>query len=434
MTQQQQLALLNSIMPDILETKDPKGVMLKCAREHNLSPAQLEHLGQCFNTAKTLVGLEKQANRGDSFTIVNVPEMLSEYVTYDAHKSGKPDATSKKVTKLMKFAHTGVQEEAETGNRYYDPIESLNRLPSLFTLKSVNDVYEPVEDMDKSASSIQVVEEPSLWKEEECVRNMKQIAFETTQEIKEKCASLCREVHESGDWQEMAEDALSYFGDVANIAIDTVEDYASKHNIALEPFELNKVASKRALAYDRHKVMPLFGAMLKYAHYKMHALDILESFNPGQKKQASEQDTIESLLDAIHPAKKPQEDLLTEKQGSLYSTATSAGKDVLQKSVMPRVESHEQYINQAKQKADETIAVQQLMLEDPVIKEADPQEVYELYKTVASLSPTLAQRPTTLAPIVREALQYGSLPIQTVTALLNAESTAAKTKHYNRED
>ena len=103
MNQRETINLLNSIMPDIISSKDPEGTMLKCAEAHNLSPAQLEKLGQTFNTAKTIVGLEKQANRGDSFKIVDVPSLISKYATYSPEKtlSNKSKKVHEKVDSLF---------------------------------------------------------------------------------------------------------------------------------------------------------------------------------------------------------------------------------------------------------------------------------------------------------------------------------------------
>lgn len=47
-------------------------MLLKAAADHNMYPAQLEKLGHAFNQWKTLVAMEKQANRGDSFSLLDV--------------------------------------------------------------------------------------------------------------------------------------------------------------------------------------------------------------------------------------------------------------------------------------------------------------------------------------------------------------------------
>src|ERR1019366_5228122 len=61
-------------------TKDPEQSILKFASTNNLAPAQVEMLGQLFNTAKTLSHLEKSASRGASFPIIDVPKMVSSYL------------------------------------------------------------------------------------------------------------------------------------------------------------------------------------------------------------------------------------------------------------------------------------------------------------------------------------------------------------------
>ena len=59
--------------------------------------------------------------------------------------------------------------------------------------------------------------------------------------------------------------------------------------------------------------------------------------------------------------------------------------------------------------------LQQLMLSDDVISEADPAEVRKLFNTLASISPTLATDPGKMGPALKEALQYGSVPVNILT-------------------
>ena len=85
-TQKQVISWLEEIIPDIKRTRDPEDVMLKYAREKNLAPAQLEKLAQVYNSAKTINFLEKSANRGDNFHVVDASELLSRYVQPAAEK------------------------------------------------------------------------------------------------------------------------------------------------------------------------------------------------------------------------------------------------------------------------------------------------------------------------------------------------------------
>jgi hypothetical protein len=87
------------LIPEIKETGDPHGTIIKFAEEKNLAPALMERLGYIYNTAKTVNYLDKSASssRGESFTILDVESMVKEYTSKKAntdHKYGDSGFTS----------------------------------------------------------------------------------------------------------------------------------------------------------------------------------------------------------------------------------------------------------------------------------------------------------------------------------------------------
>lgn len=83
MNQGQAIQVVNELLPEIGRTKDPEGTLLKYATDNNLSPAQLERLGQVFNTAKTISYMEKSASRGGSFSLVDISKLVGQYMGLD---------------------------------------------------------------------------------------------------------------------------------------------------------------------------------------------------------------------------------------------------------------------------------------------------------------------------------------------------------------
>lgn len=80
MNHQEVLSVLNRLLPEVVRTGDAEGTLLKCAMEENHSPAQLQRLCQTYNTAKTLAVLEKYANdRGRAFALISPEVVLSRY-------------------------------------------------------------------------------------------------------------------------------------------------------------------------------------------------------------------------------------------------------------------------------------------------------------------------------------------------------------------
>lgn len=73
---------LSALAPALRESKAPEEVLIKYANERNLSPAQLERIGQVYNIAKTLNFMDKSANRGDSFKVLDNEKMLADFTKF----------------------------------------------------------------------------------------------------------------------------------------------------------------------------------------------------------------------------------------------------------------------------------------------------------------------------------------------------------------
>jgi uncharacterized protein YoxC len=88
-------------------------------------------------------------------------------------------------------------------------------------------------------------------------------------------------------------------------------------------------------------------------------------------------------------------------------------------------------IDKAVQTAARDATLQRLMLTDDIIREADPYEVQDIYHAIADLSPSLANNPVLMSTLIKESLQYGALPIQTIKDIANVEKTITDTEKNN---
>jgi hypothetical protein len=84
---------LTTLAPQLKEASSPEDVLVKYASSKNLSPAQLERIGQVYNIAKTLNFMDKSANRGDSFKVLDTEKMMRDYTKHTPSKQNK-EATS----------------------------------------------------------------------------------------------------------------------------------------------------------------------------------------------------------------------------------------------------------------------------------------------------------------------------------------------------
>ena len=473
MDQQAHIRLLNSIMPEIAETRNPEAVLLKCAKAHNLTPAMLEKLGHVFNTTKTLVGLEKMANRGDSFSIVNVPEMVSKYTTYDpsAPLTVEDKKVHQKVEKLTKYAgenaqwreiiDSGMQKAAGANDWIF---ESPQELPDMGALlrEAMNDrggdlvfqnadegewkeidmgVATPMDVTFDKAASANIEHKPMyevrpIYKE--AANELEDAILEGKANIMEKYAALRSYVEWTPSvWTEIAEDAVTVMGKEAAVkAIKDAEEYMEGCMCRVPAFDIEKMAFFPALPRDRHDKVDLLleadeiSKMVKQAEAELAELE--ETFE-GYTKEAKGLVNIKTneLLEGI---KNPYEKsavfkVLPEMMTGAKNTWDTVG--TVSELMGSSSGARQKKIDNAVQTAARDATLQRLMLTDDIIREADPYEVQDIYHAIADLSPSLANNPVLMSTLIKESLQYGALPIQTIKDIANVEKTITDTEKNN---
>lgn len=434
MTQQQQINLLNSIMPEIIESRDPEAVMLKCARKNSLSPAQLEKLGHVFNSMKTLVGLEKMANRGDSFSIVDVPAMLNKYSTYDPKRvlTEHQKETHKAVNKLTKNAYNieGYDEYLKAWDFNYD---QKNELPSIIDLSpelnccerhgvnvEYNDEcwhktdYELFTDIKKASFETDV---RSMTEQLDIANDLfRQAKFEAGEDITELCRHLEIKLiqNDADTWENLVMDARDFLGEEkAASVLGRIENifYTNKVRGFEKIANINRGFKKR-LAYDSTGLMEYINKIDELMDIEKKASYYIEKYNADkrQEKEAS----LSVLSDTFSPA-----NTLFDQIKSIRPSKSKAQSE------------YEKKLDLGKR----DIALQQLMLTDDIIASADPARVQDLYATIADLSPTLARDPVRIAPVLKEALQYDAVPISQLKDIVSLEKDVQDTlkKKYEVE-
>lgn len=405
--------------------------MLKCARKNNLSPAQLEKLGHVYNTMKTIVGLEKQANRGDSFSILDVPKMVAKYTTYDANAelSAQAEKVHDKVDALMKDADgwsaimgigkSAMQKAAAAGEGANDWLYRSNRpIPRIKTwLKEVAEdkggkvdyiddnsdewmeaqasVKSDLKLMNKTASALGDIKRArELWE---------QTQYEADVELTAQCADLRNELLQDREkWANLVMDARDVLGhEKAAAALQIVENYFER----VRCHSFVKSASiqreyERRLAHDSTGLVGHLEEILELDAIVKRATALLQ---PSEKA-------------ASVPGISTVEDLVSQMR-------SATGKPDKQKDFDKKIDS-----------AKKQTALENLMLNDSIISTADPNTVQDLHATISQLSPTVASDPVKLAPVLKEALQYDALPIQQIKDLLSVEESAQKVQKLSREN
>lgn len=478
MTQQKIIETLDELMPQIASTKDPEAVLLKFAKTNNLYPTQVEKLGHAFNQCKTLVGLQKQANRGDSFILLDVPAMVKKYASYNPAEvlSAKEKEVHKKVNKIVKSA--SVLDTPEESIPLPNFLEQLKFKGAEIDTNNVSEY-----DLSKSSGNFDITfnkaasaEAPDnllqLKEAHESIKKALKTASIAKQGAKEivriKCASVVDTLRVKGPqaWAEIVEDVVYRYGaEKSASAIDTIENYLEVNHIPYEVADLTKKAYSYNLSKDRHNMFNVVEDIMQASElYKSAstALSGLEKDSDNMKtyisnfikqagpKGSAKNDPPQKDQQKEHKGKYDTIDLATGKKimdftGSTASTAIKLPKQVLLDAPENAINSFNNYANNAakllpdKDKLQKTydkesdrleneFALQQVLLSDPIIAEADPKEVQELYRTISSISPRFSRDPRMMSTALKEALQYGAVPVSMLKDIADFEAKMNKAR------
>ena len=473
MTQQKIIDTLDELMPKIASTKDPEGVLLKFAKENNLYTSQVEKLGHAFNQCKTLVGLQKQANRGDSFTILDVPAMVKKYASYTPADvlTKKEKEIHKKVDKIVKSA--SVLDTPEDRVPLPDYLEELRYRGAEIDTGSTSEY-----DLSKSSVNFDITFDKKASEEVDKVELLKE-AHESLKEaikvantaqasarelISIKCASITDMLRRKGPqaWSEVVEDTVYRFGsEKSAAAIDAVENYLEVNHIPYTVADLTKKAYHSVLVTDRHNMFDTMQYIMESADLYKEASSELISLNKEEEqikncikdllqKEAAGKNKPRGNAANIPPSpvvkSKGKDDKLINIDGTalvqlpalpltMFSKVLNAPKDALEtysaytkhiKDMMPSKDKYKKDFDTEAQKLNRQYALEELLFTDPIIAEADINDVQDIYNTIASVSPRFAENPRMMSTALKEALQYGAVPISMLKDIADFESKANK--------
>lgn len=469
MNQAKLIDILTQVAPEIAETKDPEKVLLKAASEHNMYPAQLEKLGHAFNQMKTLVALEKQANRGDSFNVLNVQNMVKKYASYDPHKklSQKDKEVHKKVDNIFKSANDPYAWLADYAdekilNKSASALEG-QTIPRKATAKlhKLNELFgmdvEAVEDnMDyeiKQASENSVSE---LDRYKTIVRHLNEaekyantLKSNTYDELEQQAKKFASYIRKAGPekWAEIVEDAVDRFGVKCASVIEDMETYLQLNHVPYYVADLTKRAFAPVLIKDRHNSWDGLQKMIDIKEMHKEASDALIKIEQDRTAARNKIEELSKQATAVppippgpvnpSPVPQPSPNKPTKKPNiaaalSFMDPIAAANKanDMVGNLVNPLIAGgmvDPKKLQEAQQIGAKNLALQQLILSDPILQEADPIAVEDLYNTIASISPTFAKDKNMMSTALKEAVQYNAVPINMLKDIASFEKDVTDT-------
>lgn len=437
MNQPEIVRCLEKLIPSITASKDPEGVMLKYARDQRLSCAVLEKLAQTYNIAKTLNFMDKSADRTGSFSVLDPGPLLQKYSAYAPPVSAKRDDASEWFDVREKCASARVPSPAE--------LEEMSKAASAES--DITLLH------DSAAAEYRKQANARLDGE-----TLEQIAFDHEQFALTKLAMIRGAIAEGVfDYSTLDHDLRDMRGDSAADRIHALPmfaklaaaphkprlgrdrtGYALTAIAALEDLDIAREATKMAadgVRFD-NSVRDVSGVPDEadgIVSPKVPRSE--ESPKPakapaGPKYPSGEGDKKSPVRDAVLDTIKRV--LQKDTYGATFSPYT--GVKALADETKPGESHRTRMLHEQEETLDDDAGMmhlQRFMASDPVISKHDPSEVVALYNSIKSSDPKLTRDPSGLKFTLREALQYGSMPLHTTKELLTVSDLRGKaTKNH----
>lgn len=274
------------------------------------------------------------------------------------------------------------------------------------------------------------------------------------------------QAHGPQSWPEIVQDAVWQFGTKCASAVAACEDYMEQEHT---PFNtLSKCSAVRpAVVVDRHNMMETLSDIDGHLMVIKEAKEAKSEYEPVREQARAELDTIRKEAATApgptgdpHPKPKQPKDKpennkpkdKPEKKDSKPKVPVKRPDVFIQTKkwdvVSPTMDSiktfsdalgifqedpnvRKKYISEAKDRAAQDVTLHRLIMSDPVLSEADPDVVRSHYNTIASIAPSVAVDPNLASAVLKESIQYGSIPLSMSKDLASFEDSLQKARLDN---
>jgi hypothetical protein len=484
MNYQEVRTALESIVPEIRDSKDPEGTLLKFAGDNNLYPSQLRKLGESVNILKTLNFFEKSANRGDSFDLVDVSSVVDKYMT---------PAKAKAQPEIQKAASSSELDLNDISSWTEKAADETYGVPDFYAEAAGHTTYPSV----KLANQIDSLhkEANAFWDERETRYNKEQVINQVESDYEHKAKDIFQKLADhirtipDVKFSVLEEDAIRLFGGQIKQACDLASRYLSQCSVVHERVD-EVVLGQKKLAHDRtglageikkaQEVIDMLAAAKEFKKQAFTSFPPTSSPTPkteaelksqfkkkkGESKKdyqnriddklkkeqersknwnfrTSEPPSMGMLGEGKGEGKKKKESIVDSVMGNIeaagagslagtYKGLSHAGKDIARAGKKYKSKQKET-LDKALDSVESEASLQRLMLTDPIISEADPKMVKELYETIAAHAPDMAKDIGMLRFALREAIQYEGVPPQTLKDLIDMQKSKSTIRKYDAE-
>jgi len=432
--------MMDDLLPQIRQNHHPESTLLKFAHEKNLSSSLLEGLGQLYNTAKTLSFLEKSANRGATFPILDVPAMVDKFMEVPVTK--KASAYTPEVTTSLASCFEGI-------------VAPMVKLASVVEPSQINPVKRAWAEQEKQDMVLDFT---------------KQARFEFVEDARAVMVKIARRLRETNvSFTSLEQDALYTFGEGSKPVMDKLAHYLERNKFVVKRAA---DAGKVRLVRDEHKFLPEFEALQDcFTHIEVadeilkSATNVLEEMatppgtsksdpppksdapplmagGSGARRQQSGKDNGgRKTVMQDEPDKKPNPGGGDKgRDGTFFGPISTAMNKPLshmaafaQRAAPTFYNKDQQDVDHGHRDVQHIALLQNLMTTDEVLAEADPDKVVDMFNTVRANAPQLAGDANVMRVILRSAIQHDGVSPFDLKGFLDTEQSKQKVDLGNRQ-
>ena len=488
MTHDSAVRIVVKMVPEI-EKKGAEAVLTDYAKKEDLPPAQLEKLAQVLNTLMTVSHIEKAADRGSSTYLVDVPTLVTSYaigheptkaaraaVSHDtSHDIATVDlltamrqavAGPKPVREIEKAAYVAV-EKTFTHQDLADAaleleVESMLALEKLAssilrTARGVNGVVDLALAEEEACHSLD-----SHWVKKACdwlqgnVKNTVFLRHDHTQALTKRAfaagvrngKSLVEFVHAFVTRDLMLKAAM-YIGDEPNpgntVTLDDNLNALIQARLsantegkqkAQEESERNAVGADDEYEGDDDAPRAPREAKPKSERRNDERSDNEPRQSGGGKNKSSKGDS-ESTESPARFLKTIGGAAMVPVRGTaevINNTAAAADRLIGNITSKERSHSAQKYTDVSVEDIRRSINLSRMIGTDPVLREADPRQVLEVYNAIARANPELASNMPSLKLLLREAVSYEGLTLDAQKQLADIRKSTSESESKEQEN
>jgi len=460
--------LIDDIAPAIRKNHDPEGTILKFANEHNLAPALVQTLGQLFNTAKTLAFMEKSANRGATFPILDVDKMVDKYLDVRPSKSASRNLTkattsaydlfdfenSEKTSlaacfenvpglkvedeivfseRPVKFASEDVRRDLRFDSENKHLLDTLNQAKSDYEQDAREILVKLARNIKQNELSFEKIEQDALWVHGDIIKPAVSM-------LADYCAADHVKIARAKDIGEnrLVRENMSIIND-----LDKVSDCLFKLAAANGMIEETIKAATPHSIEQAERAAPPAGAKRHEVVLPSNAPPALESGDESPKSERPEPRSTGRSGGKSAPSKNAPSNATPEKgyfshiAGAISSATEPFAKIPTHQKTLKDMLGHgrnteQEHVDTAHEDTKHLAVLQNLLTTDDVLAEADPEVVVNMYNTVRRVAPSLAGDTNVMRVALRSMIQHDGISPFDLKSFLDTEQAGQKTEFNKR--